>query len=433
MKISRRDYIRGAFGVTFLPLALPVDSGAPRRLSMNNSNSTESHAQAEEMSSFDPSSPLPHKSAFYPIRGSYLNSASQHPMSVGARKSINEYLEYKTFSKETNYSMNEIKAQVIDSFASLINASPEEIYFVQSTTAGENLIIDALGIPEVGGRIVTDTLHFPGSFPTYAELSKQGMEVITLRHKNGRIDIDQFENSITTKTKLVAISSVSRFNGFEHDLRRICEIAHAKGALVYADIIQSVGCVPLDVRKTGVDFCSTASYKWLMGDMGLGFVFIRSDRLQRLKRPWYGYNQLTSFDNYVNPIQPAKQKIAEYSLGQSTRGYFAMGTEANAVAAALVDSLQYILQVGVKRIQSYRQPMMELLHQEIPRLGYKALTPVNSTTPIVSFACTDGLNTLRPALKEAGVTVAVYDNYFRVSPSVFNDINDIERLLEALA
>ena len=170
-----------------------------------------------------------------------------------------------------------------------------------------------------------------------------------------------------------------------------------------------------------------------MGDMGLGFVFIRSDRLQRLKRPWYGYNQLTSFENYVNPIIPAKQKIAEYSLGQSTRGYFAMGTEANAVAAALVDSIQYILQVGVKRIQSYRQPMMELLHQEIPRLGYKALTPVNSTTPIVSFACTDGLNTLRPSLKEAGVTVAVYDNYFRVSPSVFNDINDIERLLEALA
>ena len=110
-----------------------------------------------------------------------------------------------------------------------------------------------------------------------------------------------------------------------------------------------------------------------------------------------------------------------------------MGTEANAVAAALLDSLQYILQVGVKRIQSYRQPMMELLHQEIPRLGYKVLTPVNSTTPIVSFACTDGLNTLHPALKEAGVTVAVYDNYFRVSPSVFNDINDIERLLEALA
>ena len=88
MKISRRDYIRRAFGITLLPLSLPLDSGASRRLSMNNSNLTESLEKAQEMGSFDPSSPLPHKSAFYPMRGSYLNSASQHPMSVGARKSI---------------------------------------------------------------------------------------------------------------------------------------------------------------------------------------------------------------------------------------------------------------------------------------------------------------------------------------------------------
>jgi selenocysteine lyase/cysteine desulfurase len=60
---------------------------------------------------------------------------------------------------------------------------------------------------------------------------------------------------------LVGVSLVSSDTGYTHDLKTVCEIAHRKGALVYADIIQAVGAIPVDVKATGVDFCCAGTYK----------------------------------------------------------------------------------------------------------------------------------------------------------------------------
>ena len=137
---------------------------------------------ATAQSPFDPSSPLPHKDAFFPFETTYLNSASQHPMSRIARQAADHYLEYKKFSAPTSYPFAAIRDRVRENYAKLINADPDEICFVGSTTVGENLILQALDIPGTPGRIVTDELHFVGSLPTYSELAKQGMGC---RHDSG--------------------------------------------------------------------------------------------------------------------------------------------------------------------------------------------------------------------------------------------------------
>jgi selenocysteine lyase/cysteine desulfurase len=354
-------------------------------------------------------------------------------LSRGGKASVDAYLLYKTMSDEAEYSGGDMRSRAHEAFARLINASVDEVCFVQSTTAGENLVINALDIPDSGGRVVTDALHFFGSFPTYAELQKRGMDVVTLRSRQGRIDMSEFEAAVNSKTTLVAVSSVSTFNGFQHDLKLVCEIAHRQGAMVYADIIHSAGAVPFDVRATGVDFCSTASYKWLMGDMGLGFLYVRADRLDRLQRPWCGYHQVSSFQSHVYPGDPPGDAVADYELGRSADGYFAMGTVANAVAAQLDYSLQYLLDVGVERIQRYRQPMIDRLQETLPGLGYAPLTPPGTSSPLVSFACTDARKRLQPKLQSAGIVLSVSRNHFRVSPSVFNDMDDIERLIDVLS
>jgi len=177
----------------------------------------------------DPASPLPHKDAFFPFANTYLNCASQHPVSRGARRALDRYLDYKTFATDSDYSNGAVYNRNLENYAQLINANVDEVAYVQSTTVGENLVLKALNIPEGGGRIVTDDLHYLGSLPTYAELIKRGMDVITLRAQDGRIDMDTFEKAINADTRLVSISSVSMVNGFQHDLQQICELAHATG------------------------------------------------------------------------------------------------------------------------------------------------------------------------------------------------------------
>jgi selenocysteine lyase/cysteine desulfurase len=204
-----------------------------------------------------------------------LNNAHWHPMSKGAMQAVQKYLDFKAhgFGKYAEYGV-ELQRKVRGEFAGLIGAGVQEIAFVPSTMAGENCVVNGLEYP-TGCNIVTDALHFNGSLYLYGELAKKlGIDVRIVRPSKTdptRIDTQDLVSRIDRKTRLVAVSLVSMINGFQHDLKAICDAAHASGAYVYADIIQAVGAVPIDVKATGVDFAASASYKWLMGDMGVGF------------------------------------------------------------------------------------------------------------------------------------------------------------------
>ena len=221
-------------------------------------------------------------------------------------------------------------------------------------------------------------------------------------------------------------------NGFRHDLEAICDIAHERGALVYADVVHEVGSMPFDVKSTGVDFCSAASYKWLMGEQGLGFLFARKDRLAGLKRPWFGHYQLRRRSSFGFPNPEPSTAVTDYEHYDSALGYFAMGSQANINAAALDYSLAYLLQAGPARIQAYRQPMVDRLQEALPAMGYEPITPADSGTALVSFRHDGDAESLHNKLAAAGVTISVSQHHFRVSPSVFNDMDDVERLVDAL-
>ena len=414
--ITRREWLAGSAAAAVLPFA-PGVSAAPGGFDLT----------------VDPSSPLPHKDAFFAFEGTYLNSASQHPMSRAARRAADHYLDYKKFSAPASYPFEPMRQRIRENYARLINADADEICFVPSTTVGENLILQALDIPGTPGRIVTDELHFVGSLPTYSELAKMGMDVVTIRaSEDGSIDLDQYERAINGETRLVAVSHVSMLNGFQHDLKGLCEIAHANGALVYADTVQSAGSTPIDVRDSGLDFTSAAGYKWLMGDMGLGLMSVRKDRFASLRRPWYGSGQLSRREHLGFPNPGAGGRVTEYEYLDSALGYFAMGTQANIVAAELDASLDYLLAVGVERIQAYRQPLIDYLQDELPKLGYATITPRGAGSAIVSFRHDDGA-AISNRLRATGITITVAEHYFRVSLSVFNDMEDVERLVRALA
>lgn len=298
---------------------------------------------------------------------------------------------------------------------------------------GENLVLQALGLPAAGGRIVTDALHFFGSFYTYGEMAKAGVDVVTLpMTREGRIDLDQMAAAVNDRTRLVAISAVSTTNGFQHDLKRVCDIAHAHGAYVYADLAHAAGAVPLDLRAAGVDFAATSSYKWLMGDFGLGFLYVRKEVQEKVKRPWWGYHQIGRFQTHVFPHDAPGDTVADYAARPDATGVFAMGTTSWTGVVQLDHTLPWIRALDVARIQAWRQPMIDAVQTELRRRGYEPLTPLDSKTPLVAFALKDARAKLRDPLAKANVRITVSQHRFRASVSVFNDMNDIDRLLSAL-
>jgi len=387
-------------------------------------------AFGEAALSGDPLS-LPYEQGFAVAGVTYLNSGSFHPISLGAQAEVQKYVANRTLDPSAaGYKRDD--AGVLAMYAKLVNADVDEVTFVQSTTAAEQMFLRALGFPEKGGHIVTDTLHFFGSMPLYEEMARQGMEVTWVRERDGRIPLEEMRKAIRPGTQLVALSLVSTINGFEHDLKAVCDMAHEVGALVYADIIHAAGCVPVDLHASGVDLAAGASYKWLMGDFGLGFLYVRRDVQPRLKRCNYGYYGMSEFQTHVYPYDPPGDTIADFAFQDNATGQFALGTMSHAVIPMLQYSLDYILQLGVESIQAHAQTMIVRLKEELPERGYVLMTPPETTTPMVTCVLPGAYETLKPKLDAANVSITVSRNRFRISPSVFNSMADIDRLMEVL-
>jgi len=373
---------------------------------------------------------------------SYLNGAFSHPMPRAAAEACHQAVERRTSLAPPGVPFvflnpspdtTPMPVDPRDAFAALVNAKREEISYIPNTSTGENLVVEALGITRFDGNVVTDALHFEGALVHLLELKKQGLDLRLVMPREGRIDMRDIERVVDSKTKLIEVSLVSMYNGFQHDLKAVCDLAHAHGAYVYADIIQGVGAVPLDVRATGVDFAATATYKWLMGDFGLGFLYVREELLGSvIRRTHWSYESAPDTEIHLSPLDPKFPTPVTWTPGRDATRYFQLGTMANSVAAALRVSLPYIRQLRVDNIQLWRQPMLKKLQTEMPRLGFAAQTPPDSTSPIVTFAHKDA-EAINKKLHAARVGVQVTPYYMRIAPSIYNDLHDVDRLLEALA
>jgi selenocysteine lyase/cysteine desulfurase len=257
----------------------------------------------------------------------------------------------------------------------------------------------------------------------YKSLEAKGLELRVVKHRDWAIDIKDMERAVDRNTRLVSMALVSNVNGYLHDARAISDLAHAHGAYVFADMVQAAGAVPIDVRGMGIDFGSTATYKWLMGERGFGFLYVRED-LQDTVVPTtrYGHRQLAKFDRIGITWEPLPG-AARYETG----------TFPNALAVCSHTSLQYIERLGLSNVRAHARQLTDRLQHELPAMGYPSVTPKGNETPTVAFQLKDAAATAQK-LKRAGVTATIIEDErrLRLSVSVFNVQEDIDRLIAAL-
>jgi selenocysteine lyase/cysteine desulfurase len=222
------------------------------------------------------------------------------------------------------------------------------------------------------------------------------------------MDFRDLERVVDRKTKLIAIAIVSNVNGYVHEIRKIADLAHAHGAYVYVDAIQAAGAVPIDVKAMGIDFLACSAYKWLMGGR-FGYLYVRED-LQ-------------------DPVLKAKLFGGRSTPKGASR--YEISTVSHLGCVCQSQALAYIHSYGVDTIRAHVRPLTERLLKEMPALGYPSITPKGNESPIVSFTVKDPAAT-KAKLQKAKVVVTI-GSTMRVSPSIFNNMSDVDRLLAALA
>lgn len=377
------------------------------------------------------------------MQETYFNSAAQHPLGNHVVAGMQRYIDFmhRGPGEGRKDFWEEGFLQVKPMFARLINAKPSEIAFTGSTTIGENTILNGMDLR--GANVVTSDLHYTSSLSNYLTRQKlQGLDVRIVKNRDWTVDLKDMERAVDSKTKLVAISLVSSVNGHMENVRALSDLAHSHKAYLFADIIQGCGSTPIDVKAMGIDFASTAMYKWLQGEHGFGFLYVKEDLAGEVVKP----TEFTGHPNFnYQPWITSPKPGAGGFINHTATGVaaFDCGTPSVITYAAQYEAFRYIEKIGIANIRAHANRLIARLQKELPPLGYRSITPKGTESSIVTFLCKDA-EAVRRKIRSSNakilltgpnsaLTVGRFGNHIRFSVSVFNNDKDIDTILEVLA
>ncbi|MBI1904487.1 MAG: aminotransferase class V-fold PLP-dependent enzyme [Planctomycetia bacterium] len=363
-------------------------------------------------------------------RWAYLDHAAVSPMPQSAAGAIAAWAADVAENGDVHWSDHDRKVQEVRSLAAqMIGSSPDEIALVRNTTEGVTLVAE--GFPwQPGDNVVFPADEFPSNRYAWLNLQSRGVEPRPVERKPGRpiggVDVDELAAACDGRTRLVAASWVDYATGFRRDLAALAETAHRRGALVFVDAIQALGVFPIDVHAQGIDFLAADGHKWLLGPEGAAVLYVRSEHLNFLRPLGLGWNSSPAGRQYHELGMAIAPTAERYEGGSLPAGLF----------LGLRESLKLLLSYPA---EDRAARALEITDEACRRLTAAGATIVSDRrgekrSAIVAFQMPgkDPRAILR-VCRDNGVAVNSRAGCVRISPHVYNNDDDLARLVAAVS
>ena len=306
----------------------------------------------------------------FPIleKTSYLVSNSLGPMPRTVPERLAEYardwgeLGVKAWTR----GWWERPVHVGNEIAPLINAGADEVVMMPNVTIAQTAVLSAIDFPKGRDTIVMTELDFPSVRYAYAEMAERfGARVVVVESDDGlTIDPGKLLAAIDERTRLVAVSHVLFRSAYLMDADAICRRAHEMGALVSLDSFHAVGIVPVDVKRSNVDFLTGGVLKWLCGGPGACFLYISPNVRDELKPA------LTGWQAHARPF--AFEDTMEFTTGAFR---WLNGTPVIPALYAAAEGPKILRRAGIAAIREKSVRLTSRLIELADARGYTVNTP----------------------------------------------------------
>lgn len=355
----------------------------------------------------------------------YLDSAHQTPMASCVRDALAEFLsEGNEMAGPKPMWMRRVDT-ARQKVATLLNASPSEIAFTKNTSEGLNIAANAVPL-KAGDTVLMLEGDHPNNAYAWLNLKRKGVNVRFIALADDQTaSAETFTPHIDASTKVISLSHVSFHAGQRHDIESIGRLCAEKNIYLVVDVMQSIGVLPVDVKKLCVSVLAAGTHKGLLVPQGLGLLYVRED-LQELQPAYIAMSSLANppSDYIAIPDDLATRKDA---------GRFEFGNYNLPNLHALTSAVDLIMKAGPENIEQHVLSLGDRLCAQLDNLGVKLVGPRERTQRAHIYVLELPINEWVDYLTQNQVRISPERGGVRISFGVFNTEEDVDQVVALIA
>jgi len=368
----------------------------------------------------------------------YLNASLNGLLPVTARDAAMAHLEKRVMGRAVKEDLHAQAERVRGHVARLLNAEPDEIAITKNVSEGLNIFAAGIDWKPGDNVVFCPELEHPNNvFLWYNLRQTRGVEIREIPPEDGHVPVARMVEAMDDRTRVVTASHVTFSPGFITDIETLTREAHARGALVLVDSAQSAGCLRTDVKALGVDGVAIGTQKALLAFYGLGFLYLRRELAERLTPIYVArYGMDLGPDAHETAIGEGELNFKPGALRFELSNYNYMGL------ATVEPSLELISSMGVGEIEDYVRGLAARLASGFLEMGLPVAggEPGPHLAHIVAVGESGGgrhysaddpaMNQLYEHLIQNRVGISIRRGVLRMSVALYNNTEDIDRVLE---
>ncbi|MDQ2983551.1 MAG: aminotransferase class V-fold PLP-dependent enzyme [Actinomycetota bacterium] len=323
-----------------------------------------------------------------------------------------------------------------DATAQLIGARRDEIAFASSATRAWDMAFYAFRF-EPGDRILTAVAEYVSNYIAYLQVAaRTGAEIVPVPNdEHGQVSVEALRELVDERVKLITITHVPTSGGLVNPAAEIGAVAKEHGIPYLLDACQSVGQMPVDVDAIGCDLLSATGRKFLRGPRGTGFLYVRSELLDRLEPPFLDMRA-------ADWVEPDRYELRSDALR------FEEWEQAYATKAGLAAAVDYALGWSVDATWERVHALGERLRAQLDELDRVSVHDAGrERCGIVTFSVEGaGAAAVKKALARERINVTVSEPYstlldfrerelpdlVRASVHYYNTEDELDLLVESV-
>ena len=363
-------------------------------------------------------------------------------------KAVKAFADMTAVQEEANSSahhiaMDSLRHKAYDEAAKLLNADPEEIALVESTSHGLNIAAQGIELQD-GDNIITTNLEFiQVALPWCVMRKDKNIDIRVCKTEDNRFTAKDFAALVDDKTTLIVMSTLEWCNGWQTDLKELGDYCKEKGVYLVVDAVQQLGVTKIDTKACHIDILTAGGHKWLNSPYGTGVLYVNKETLPKLKQSYAGYLNTTVPEGgwgayWENPAAPS---VNNWTFDNTARKFEIGGTSNYTGAIALGESLALVNEIGIENIEKRVREIAVYCMDRIEEIGGTLIThrDPGHFGGIVIARLYDDLDVDRMILKKLHARrIFIAQRFtdfiggFRISCQYFNNEKDIDTMIDAM-